>query len=65
MNFSKKNKWFVLSILGILIFSSGLCIFGEALTLKNRGEAWFLFGTIALILINAGICLMIRANIKK
>ncbi len=65
MNFNKKNKWFALSILGILIFSSGLCIFGEAVTLKNRGEAWFLFGTIALILINAGICLMIGANLKK
>ena len=55
MNFIKKNKWFVLSILGILIFSSGLCIFGEALTLKNRVEAWFLFVTIALILFSVRI----------
>jgi len=65
VNFIKKNKWFVFSTLGILIFSSGLCIFGEALTLKNRGEAWFLLGTIALILINSGICLIIGANLKK
>ena len=62
MSFIKKNKWFLLSISGILTLSSGLCIFGEALTLKNGGEAWFLYGTIALILINAGICLMISAN---
>ena len=55
MNFIKKNNWFVLSFLGILIFSSGLCIFGEALTLKNRVEAWFLFVTIALILFSVKI----------
>ena len=62
MSFIKKNKWFLLSISGILTLSSGLCIFGEALTLKNGGEAWFLYGTIALILINTGICLMISVN---
>ena len=62
MSFIKKNKWFLLSISGILTLSSGLCIFGEALNLKNGGEAWFLYGTIALILINTGICLMISAN---
>lgn len=62
MSFIKKNKWFLLSIFGILTLSSGLCIFGEALSLKNGGEAWFLYGTIALILINTGICLMISAN---
>ena len=51
--------------MGVLIFSLGLCIFGEALTLKNRGEAWFLLETISLILVNTGICLMIGANLKK
>jgi|TARA_B110000444_G_scaffold201753_1_gene193805 hypothetical protein len=62
MSFIKKNKWFFFSVSGILTLSSGLCIFGEAITLKNGGEAWFLCGTIALILINSGICLMIGAN---
>jgi hypothetical protein len=65
MFLSKKNKWFILSIIGILTFSSGLCIFGEALTLKNSGEGWFLEGTIALVLINSGVCLMIGANNNK
>ena len=60
-----KKKWFFISLLGILIFSSGLCIFGEALTLKNKDEAWFLLGTLALALINLGICLMIGANNKR
>ena len=65
MSFIKFNKWFLLSVTGILSLSSGLCIFGEALNLKNSGEAWFLFGTLSLILINAGVCLMIGANYKK
>tara|TARA_B100001113_G_scaffold86077_1_gene68680 strand:- start:304 stop:492 length:189 start_codon:yes stop_codon:yes gene_type:complete len=59
-----KKRWFVQSVLGIIILSSGLCVFGEALTFKNSGRAWFLFGTLSLILINAGICLMIDANKK-
>lgn len=58
----KKNKWFVLSLLGILTLSTGLCIFGEALSHKNNGEEWFLIGTVALIFINFGVCLMIGAN---
>ena len=63
LKFYKRNRWLILSFVGILILSSGLCFFGEALTLKNNGKAWFLFGTISLILINAGVSLMIGANI--
>ena len=63
LKFYKRNRWLILSFVGILILSSGLCFFGEALTLKNNDKAWFLFGTISLILINAGISLMIGANI--
>jgi hypothetical protein len=63
LKFCKRNRWLFLSFVGILTLSSGLCFFGEALTLKNNGKAWFLFGTISLILINAGVSLMIGANI--
>ena len=63
LKFYKRNRWLILSFVGILILSSGLCFFGEALTLKNNDKAWFLFGTISLILINAGVSLMIGANI--
>ena len=61
--FYKRNRWLILSFVGILTLSSGLCFFGEALTFKNNGKAWFLFGTISLLLINAGVSLMIGANI--
>jgi|TARA_B100001093_G_scaffold91816_1_gene83932 hypothetical protein len=63
LKFCKRNRWLFLSFVGILTLSSGLCFFGEALTLKNNDKAWFLFGTISLILINAGVSLMIGANI--
>tara|TARA_B100001093_G_scaffold285265_1_gene272355 strand:- start:1606 stop:1803 length:198 start_codon:yes stop_codon:yes gene_type:complete len=59
----KKNNFFYyfISISGILIFSIGLCIFGESVIKKLNQENWFLFGTIALVLINAGICIMISS----
>ena len=53
----KKN---LLAFLGIMLFSSGLCVFGEALISKYENDNWFLVGTIALILINAGLGLMIK-----
>ena len=63
LKFYKRNRWLILSFVGILTLSSELCFFGEALTLKNNDKAWFLFGTISLILINSGVSLMIGANI--
>ena len=63
LKFYKRNRWLILSFVGILTLSSGLCFFVEALTLKNNDKAWFLFGTISLLLINAGVSLMIGANI--
>tara|TARA_B100000242_G_scaffold293492_1_gene271804 strand:- start:3283 stop:3477 length:195 start_codon:yes stop_codon:yes gene_type:complete len=60
----KKGKvlFLLVSISGILIFSSGICILGESIIQKINNGNWFLVGTIALILINAGICLMINAK---
>ncbi len=45
---------------GLILFSSGLCVFGEALIYKYENTNWFLIGTISLILINAGLGLMIK-----
>ena len=55
------NKYTIIGTLGILIFSSGLCIFGEAIIRKYQDLDFFLIGTISLILINAGICIMINS----
>lgn len=72
-----KQKWWLLSILGLLLVGAGLSIFGEALRLKMIPEAnftsWFWIGTLSLILINSGLSIFGRAivyrvqmeNIKK
>ena len=52
----KKN---FLAFLGIMIFSSGLCIFGEAVINKYESKDWFFIGTISFILINSGLVLII------
>ena len=52
----KKN---LLAFLGIMLFSSGLCVFGEAIMYKYESRDWFLIGTVSLILINSGLILII------
>lgn len=53
-------KRYGLALLGLILFSSGLCVFGEALISKYENNNWLLVGTISLILINAGLGLMIK-----
>lgn len=53
-------KRYSLALLGLILFSSGLCVFGEAVISKYESTNWFLTGTISLILINAGLGLMIK-----
>ena len=45
-----------------MLFSSGLCLFGEALIRKYQGIDFFNLGTLSLILINAGVCIMISSK---
>tara|TARA_B100001063_G_scaffold90653_1_gene84379 strand:+ start:475 stop:663 length:189 start_codon:yes stop_codon:yes gene_type:complete len=56
------NKYTILGTLGILIFSSGLCLFGEALIRKYQELDFFLIGTLSLVLINSGVCIMINSR---
>ena len=44
---------------GIMLFSSGLCVFGEAIMYKHESRDWFLIGTASLVLINSGLILII------
>ena len=53
-------KRYGLALLGLILFSSGLCVFGEALISKYENNNWFLTGTISFILINSGLGLMIK-----
>ena len=56
------NKYTILGTLGILIFSSGLCLFGEALIRRYQELDFFFIGTLSLALINAGVCIMINSR---
>ena len=53
-------KRYSLALLGLILFSSGICILGESIIMKYESRNWVLFGTISLILINAGLGFMIK-----
>ena len=56
----KKIKTYFFALFGLIIFSSGLCLFGEAIIYKYQEKEWFFIGTSSLILINMGIGIMIK-----
>ncbi len=55
-----KRKRYAFALLGNILFSFGLCVFGESVIAKLNSENWFYIGTASLILINAGLGLMIK-----
>jgi len=55
-----KLKQYLFALLGLILFSSGLCLLGESIILKYEGNSWFLSGTISLVFINLGLGLMIK-----
>ena len=57
-----KIKTYALALTGLILFSSGLCLFGESVIYKYDNQDWFLSGTASLILINLGLGLMIKNN---
>tara|TARA_B100000678_G_scaffold3636_1_gene3120 strand:- start:104 stop:301 length:198 start_codon:yes stop_codon:yes gene_type:complete len=57
-----KIKTYALALTGLILFSSGLCLFGESVIYKYENQDWFLYGTASLIFINLGLGLMIKNN---
>ena len=55
-----KIKTYAFAIVGLILFSSGLCLFGESIIFKYESKEWFFSGTVSLILINLGLGLMIK-----
>ena len=49
-----------MALLGLILFSSGLCVLGEAIISKYENSNWMFLGTISLVLINSGLGLMIK-----
>ena len=63
---NKKRKWFVCSVISLLIFGFGLSLLGEAIIMKHQNSNnWVLLGTLSLIVINSGLCLFGQAVIEK
>ncbi|GEM_PF-174165 len=65
---TKKLKWLLFSILGLVLIGAGLSVFGEALVLKMQSEHWqdwFWTGTLSLVLVNSGVSLVGQAVIYK
>ena len=59
-NMNSNIKRYFLALLGLILFSSGLCVLGEAIISKYENSNWILIGTISLVLINSGLGLMIK-----
>ena len=55
-----KIKTYIFALVGLILFSSGLCLFGESIIFKFESKEWFKSGTVSLILINLGLGLMIK-----
>ena len=55
-----KIKTYIFALVGLILFSSGLCLFGESIIFKYESKEWFFSGTASLILINLGLGLMIK-----
>ena len=52
-------KWIFEAPLGLILIGAGLCLFGQSVIYKWRGEIvrkWFWWGTLSLVVFNAGIC---------
>lgn len=57
----KKNtkRWFIQSVVGLLLTGTGLSICIEAGVQKFDGGAWFWIGTLGLVIFQAGLSLVI------
>ena len=61
-----KKKWFMYSVLGLLLIGFGLSLLGEAIIYKFQSDFnWFYWGTAALVVFNSGIALVGEAIILK
>ena len=63
---NKKKKWFLYSVVSLLIFGLGLSLLGEAIIMKyQNSKNWVMVGTLSLVVTNSGLCLFGQAVIEK
>ena len=64
--FLRKSR--IIAPIGLSLVGAGLCVFGEALTLKANEVnfwTWFFWGTGGLVFINAGISIFGKAVVYR
>ncbi|AMQ57752.1 hypothetical protein AO498_14960 [Algoriphagus sanaruensis] len=59
MMMKPKTRWFIQSVIGLLLTGAGLTVAIDAGVEKFSGGEWFWQGTLGLILFNAGLSLVI------
>ena len=57
-----KIKTYFFALIGLILFSSDLCLLGESRIYKIDNKEWFIYGTASLILMNLGLGLIIKYN---
>ncbi|MDG1024132.1 MAG: hypothetical protein P8I42_08500 [Flavobacteriaceae bacterium] len=61
-----KKKWWIYSVVGLLLLGLGLSLLGEAIIYKFQNVfGWFYLGTVALVVFNSGIALVGEAIVLK
>ncbi|NVJ84702.1 MAG: hypothetical protein HWE15_00245 [Algoriphagus sp.] len=56
---SRKKRWFIQSVSGLLLTGTGLSMCIDAGLNKLAGDPWFWYGTIGLIVFQGGLSLVI------
>lgn len=54
-----KTRWFIQSVVGLLLTGAGLCMTIDAGFARQIGNEWFWYGTAGLLVFQSGLCLVI------
>jgi hypothetical protein len=53
------TRWFIQSVVGLILTGAGLCFSIDAGFSRASGGEWFWYGTFSLVVFQAGVCMMI------
>jgi hypothetical protein len=59
MKTKNSRRWFLQSVMGLLLTGAGLSACIDAGLVKLQGGHWFWYGTVSLLIFQSGLCLLI------
>jgi hypothetical protein len=62
---TRRRRWLVFSIGGLILIGAGVSIVGEAIIRKGAGAPWFLMGTAGLVVLNSGVSFVGQGVIER